>query len=139
MLAGSAYPAERDLAELAALGVRLLVNLHARRHPPATLARLGLTELHLPVEDFTAPTVEQLARGVEAIAEEVEAGGKTLVHCGYGLGRTGTMLAAYLVRRGLRPTEAIERIRAERPGSVETADQSAAIAAYADWLAREGR
>jgi atypical dual specificity phosphatase len=111
--------------------VSLLINLHTRRHDPALLARHGLTELHLPVRDFTPPEPEQIARGVEAIELARGEGRRVAVHCGAGLGRTGTLLACYLVRRGLSPSEAIARVRAARPGSVETAEQAEAVATYA--------
>ena len=53
------------------------------------------------------------------------------MHCGGGLGRTGTLLACYYVRRGLSPEEAIAWVRAGRPGAVETPEQVATVAAFA--------
>jgi atypical dual specificity phosphatase len=131
-LAACRYPrTEKALRELAQSGVALLVNLHERAHPRETLARHGLRELHLPVPDFTPPTLEQLARGVAAIEQALADGQKVAVHCGAGLGRTGTLLACYLVNHGLGPDEAIARVRTVRPGSVETPQQEAAVKEYA--------
>lgn len=136
-LAGCAYPwDEAALADLAERGVTVLLNLHERSHPPEQLARYGLVELHLPVPDFTPPAPEQVEQGVAAIERAIAAGRKVAVHCAAGLGRTGTLLACYLVRRGSTPDEAIARVRSVRPGSVETADQTAAVQAYARRLAR---
>ncbi|MGE3270094.1 MAG: dual specificity protein phosphatase family protein [Chloroflexota bacterium] len=131
-LLACAYPWGQDgLSHLAQRGVTVVVNLHERAHEPARLARLGLTEAHLPVPDFAAPTPEQLAEGVQVIGQALKAGQRVAVHCAAGLGRTGTLLACFLVSRGYAPATAVARVRAVRPGSVETASQLAAVEAYA--------
>ncbi|HYU17206.1 MAG TPA: dual specificity protein phosphatase family protein [Chloroflexota bacterium] len=131
-LAGCAYPrTEAEWAELGSQGVSLLINLHERAHAPDRLARHNLAELHLPVPDLTPPTGDQLEEGVAAIERAVFAGQCVAVHCGAGLGRTGTLLACYLVRCGLTAEEAVARTRAARPGSIQTAEQAAAVEAYA--------
>lgn len=127
-VAACAYPrSEEELALLAGAGVGLLINLHVSPHDPATLARHGLTELHLPVPDYTPPALRQLARGVAALEDALAAGQGVAVHCGAGLGRTGTLLACYLVGRGLTADEAIARVRAARPGAIETPDQEETV------------
>jgi atypical dual specificity phosphatase len=136
-LLACAYPWGTDgLADLAAQGVDVVVNLHERGHDPARLSRLGLTEVHLPVADGTAPSAEQLTHGVRAIDRALREEKRVAVHCAAGLGRTGTLLACYLVSTGLDATAAIARVREARPGSVETADQQAAIEAFARRMAR---
>ena len=119
------------LASLAGQGIAVVVNLHERAHAPAQLAELGLTEVHVPVPDFGAPSTEQLAAGVSAITAALADGHGVAVHCAAGLGRTGTLLACYLVSTGLDAPAAIARVREARPGSVETPAQEAAIEAFA--------
>ncbi len=131
-LLGCAYPRhEAAIAGLARQGISVLINLHERAHDPTRLARHGMEELHLPVADFTPPSPRQLDRGVAAIAEALATGRRVAVHCTGGRGRTGTLLACYLVHRGLDPDAAIARVREVRPGSVETRAQVAAVEAYA--------
>ena len=130
---GCAYPrGQAGLARLARIGVSLVVNLHERPHNPAYLARYDLTELHLPVADFTPPLPAQLDCGVAAIVAATAVGERVAVHCGAGLGRTGTLLACYLVYHGLSADAAIARVRVIRPGSIETRAQVAAVDAYHD-------
>jgi atypical dual specificity phosphatase len=126
------YPRDDTaLRELAELGVTLLINLHERPHAPEALARHGLTQMHLAVRDFAPPTLEQLERGVAAIEHAIADGHTVAVHCGAGLGRTGTLLACYLVSGGLDADEALASVRRARPGSVETVEQELAVRSFA--------
>ncbi|WAQ95494.1 DUS23-like protein, partial [Mya arenaria] len=46
------------------------------------------------------------------------------VHCAHGCGRTGTVLACYMVKHfKLTATASLETLRGMRPGSVETEEQ----------------
>lgn len=130
-LLACAYPRRKAaLAALAGHGVQVVVNLHERAHGPARLEPHGIAEVHLPVRDFTAPTPEQLAQGVAEIERSVRAGKIVAVHCGGGLGRTGTLLACYFVSRGMTTVDAIAEVRRLRPGSIETREQLNAVLAY---------
>lgn len=118
---------------LRAAGVKLLVNLHESAHSSDTLAKNGVRCVHLPVQDFTPPTQEQLQEGTREMAAALARGETVAVHCGAGLGRTGTLVACHLLRCGQAASaaEAIARVRAARPGSVETDAQENAVAQFA--------
>jgi atypical dual specificity phosphatase len=126
-----AYPRRRAMADLQRRGIRCLVNMDERAHPAALLTRYGLSECHLPVPDFHAPTQDQLVTAVASTVSAVAAGERVALHCAAGLGRSGTVAACYLVELGQDWAAAIDSVRAVRPGAIETADQAAAVKAYA--------
>jgi atypical dual specificity phosphatase len=124
-------------AELRQRRIGLLINLHERPDPPALLVELQAETVHLPVQNSDAPTQEQLDRGVAAIDDALSRGIRVAVHCGAGLGRSGTLLAAYLVRQGTLPDHAIANVRTVRPGSIETQEQEDAVHRFAERVSRE--
>jgi len=138
-LAACSYPdSDNALVELASEGVSLLINLHTRTNGAPRPARHGITELHLPTRDFTAPTLDQIERGIAALRQAVSDGRRAAVHCGAGLGRTGTLVACYLVASGTSASEAIKAVRRARPGSIETRGQETLVHRYENSLRRAG-
>lgn len=140
-IAGMAYPrpgvgAKAEATFLTESGVTLFVSLTSHQPDPSTYHDAGLSTLHLPVTDFTAPTLEQLDAFVQAVETTLAADGAVTVHCGAGMGRTGTMLAGWLVAGGMTAPAAIARIRELRPGSIETASQEAILAEFETHRAR---
>ncbi len=131
---GMGRPGDDDLGRLRSAGVRHLISLTTSPLDPDTLAEHGLSAIHLPLSDMSAPTVEEIVRFVRTLDEILADGGRVAVHCGAGLGRTGTMLACYLVSRGRSAEDALREVRRRRPGSVESREQEAAVREYETWL-----
>lgn len=134
---GSQAPLEHDLKRLAAEGIGALVSLTHTPPDPDAVRRAGLEPYHLPVRDFTPPAPGQIRDFVAFARRVIGAGRGVAVHCAAGQGRTGTMLACYLVSLGMSAAEAIDSVRAIRPGSIETPEQEACVRDYAHALTRE--
>lgn len=73
--------------------------------------------LCVPVLDTTAPTIEELRRGVEFLQTHLNQG-PVYVHCALGHGRSATFVTAYLLASGQAKTveEALSHLRKIRPG-----------------------
>lgn len=72
--------------------------------------------LWLPVENHRAPMEDQIYLGATAIEKLVEMGRRVYVHCQNGHGRAPTLVAAYLIRKGMDVNQAIDFIKSKRPG-----------------------
>ncbi|MFH8368819.1 dual specificity protein phosphatase family protein [Streptomyces sp. NPDC018031] len=66
-------------------------------HQLAGPERAGLDVVRIPIRDGQTPEPAEVDRFMEAVRS---ADGQVFVHCGAGVGRTGTMAAAYAVRTG---------------------------------------
>ncbi|MDK2972269.1 MAG: hypothetical protein PWP23_2024 [Candidatus Sumerlaeota bacterium] len=124
-LAGSAEPGSwgnlrEDLEFARSQGISGVVTLTERPLPRQDLAHLRLSYMHLPIVDYSPPSLAQIRDFVEFVDHAERA---VLVHCRAGVGRTGTMLAAYLIAKGQSAAEAIATVRRKRPGSIETREQ----------------
>jgi atypical dual specificity phosphatase len=131
-LAGMARPqSPEEMRWLREQGVEVLVSLTEERLPRDWCDDAGLLVFHEPLEDMEPPTQEQLDRCVSAVTKAMANNMAVAVHCGAGLGRTGVVLAAYLVTKGLSAANAISRVRRLRPHSIETDEQAEAIERFA--------
>src|SRR5690349_8715576 len=131
-LAALARPSSpEDMHWLRQQGVQVLLSLTEERPRRDWTDDAGLLVFHEPLEDMEAPTQEQLDRAVSAITRAVAAEMPVAVHCGAGLGRTGVVLAAYLVSKGMTANAAIAKVRRLRPNSIETDEQAESIERFA--------
>ncbi|MBB5233402.1 cyclin-dependent kinase inhibitor 3 family protein [Deinococcus budaensis] len=127
---------ERDLAadldRLAGHGVNVLAPLIEAHefellgiadYPQAAEER-GLTVLPCPVRDRDVPgDLETFGAFLDELMDHLLDGRAVVVHCRGGLGRAGLTAACLLTQAGMPPEQAVTRVRAARPGAIETAAQ----------------
>lgn len=114
------HPEAETFRDLATRGVTTVVDLRAEEGIHVNerlLRRLGITRFNIPLRDGQVPTEAQVKTFL-SIVEHAE--GKVYVHCMAGVGRTGAMVAAYLVATGQEdPAGALRRNLSVGPPSLE--------------------
>lgn len=90
-----------DLDYLKNQGINGIVNLCGEFSDLHELEeQAGFEVFWLPTPDETAPALDAMEKGLEWLDEAVYLDKKVFVHCRHGIGRTGTFVTAYLLRRG---------------------------------------
>lgn len=118
---GVSSPIDYDMSLLRGVGVTHLLTLTETDLDQEALARNGLKNLHISIFDREAPSIPQAYMVVYRMQAILNQGGVLAVHCRAGIGRTGTMLAAWLIREGgLTAAGAIERLRKINPAYVQS-------------------
>lgn len=120
-LAHSKYPRRRNLSGLYKKGIRAIVSLE-RRPDSQIIKEKGFEYLEVYVRDFTAPTIDQLMRIIEFIDLMITKKKPVLVHCLVG-GRSGTVIAGYLIYHGKSSHDAISEVRSKIPYAVDVPSQ----------------
>jgi hypothetical protein len=115
-----AAPTDRGYRALARHGVRTVVDLRSDDEftaDAAALKKLNIDLVRIPLRDGQAPTTAEVQRFLRVVRRT---DGRAFVNCGAGVGRTGTMAAAYLVATGKTGSmEALGRNLAVGPPSLE--------------------
>ena len=138
-LAAMAYPESEDAFMLLyRIGIGAVLNLTEAPLPYKTPNTIGLLTKHFPIEDLKAPTLHQVNQAIAMISSCLNRDIPVAVHCLAGLGRTGTILACYLVGQGVSADKAIKTIREWRPGSIEVLEQEAVVYEYDRFIKIEG-
>ena len=112
---GHAPMSYAELDSLKTQGIDAIVNLCGEFSDLHEIEReAGFEVFFLPIPDETAPKMEAMEKGLEWLDEAVYLGKKVLVHCHHGIGRTGTFVTAYLLRRGFSLKKAGKMLKGTR-------------------------
>jgi protein-tyrosine phosphatase len=121
----------RGWGAMTAEGINAVVNMREAHLDDQKKGIQGAHYLHLATRDNTPPTLDDLLRGAQFIAQRVAEGGKVYIHCGVGVGRAPTQAAAYLIYTGMSVDDALALIRTARPFIHLTRGQYEQLQAFA--------
>lgn len=124
-LAGE-YPASHDpelarrrLESFLEAGIRTFINLTQPHELPAydTLLKdlahiydVELTHQRFAIRDHGVPSSQTMTDILDAIDTSIQSGKPVYIHCWGGVGRTGTVVGCYLIRKGYQPEDALLRV-----------------------------
>lgn len=109
---GYAPRSVEDLETIRTQGISAIVNLCAECYDLNELEKKA--DFHvffLPLPDEGAPEIAQLEETLAWIEARITDGMKVLMHCRYGIGRTGTVVIAYLFKKGLSLRQALDKMK----------------------------
>ncbi len=130
-LAGSGIPTSiEEVQWIIEQGVKSIITI--REEPLDDDWIKDVNYLHVMSNDMGVPEFDDLVHVVDFIHKRITSNEPVMVHCLAGLGRTGTILACYLVKyQNMSADEAIQKIREERPGSIQSFSQEEIIFQFA--------
>ena len=133
-LAGSAIPTSIDEVQWAIdQGVKSIITI--REEPLDDSWTKGVNYLHVHSNDMGVPEFNDLINTVDFVHKRITNNEPVMVHCLAGMGRTGTVLACYLIKhQKMSADKAIQKVRDERPGSIQSFPQEEIIFQFAKSL-----
>jgi atypical dual specificity phosphatase len=149
-LAGSGVPmSEKELKWLVERqGIKSIITIKEKPLPSewfstnnndnTDTATKKIDYLHISIQDYGAPSLEELDYVVNHISQQIDRGRPVMVHCSGGKGRTGTIFAAYLIKkeRGsiMTADNAIKRLNKIRGESIQSEDQERIVFDYEKYI-----
>ena len=108
---GYAPRAQEDIETVKRYGVDAVLNLCAECYDLHEIeAAAGLNVYWLPISDEDAPELAEAQDALGWLDKVTGEGRKVLVHCRFGIGRTGTMVTAWLLRHGYTLDDALNML-----------------------------
>ena len=135
-LAGSGIPTSiNEVQWVLDQGIKSVVTI--REEPLDESWTRDINYLHVLSNDMGVPEFNDLIHAVDFIHRRITSNEPVLVHCLAGMGRTGVILACYLVKyQNMSADEATQKVRKERPVSIQSYPQEEIIFRFEKFLQR---
>ena len=133
-LAGSAIPTSIDeIKWIQEQGIKSIVTIREEPLDEDWISEMNY--LHVLSDDMGVPSFDDLKTSVDYVHEKIQNNEPVMVHCLAGLGRTGTILACYLIKyKKMSAEDAIQHVREKRHGSIQSFVQEELIFQYGKTL-----
>lgn len=106
---GYAPHSQDDIDVVKASGIEAILNLCAECYDLHEIESAQGFDVHwLPIADEEAPELDDAQKATDWLNSKITAGKKVLIHCRFGIGRTGTMVMAWLIGQGYTADQAQE-------------------------------
>lgn len=104
-----------DMRALARAGITAVIDTRAEhRDDEQALAQQHIELLHLPTPDSFPLNIEQLTEGAVWANEHIQQGGRVLIHCEHGVGRSVLLTCATLIYDGMCASDALALVQRKR-------------------------
>jgi atypical dual specificity phosphatase len=125
-----------DLEALRKVKIDHLVSLEETPTvPEAEASAVGISIRHLPINDMQPPeSMDNTLELLRDMQQRIDNGQRIAVHCKGGLGRTGTILAAYLILTGMDVQQSISKVRCADQRMIQSVEQEAFLNDFKNWL-----
>jgi predicted protein tyrosine phosphatase len=134
---GGCFPPERALDLARHHAIRSIIDLRSEDCDDArSLGHAGIELLHLPTPDLEPASIAMLEEGISFARNSIARGGKVLIHCQHGIGRSPLLALCVLVDLGWEALDALEHSKTIRPIISPSRSQ---FQGWAKWLGTRGR
>lgn len=127
-----------DIKALARAGITHVVDTRAEYcDDREALSQEGIELLYLPTPDTYPLTVEQLMEGAIWVNDRLKQGGRVLIHCEHGVGRSVLLTCAVLVYDGMHAYDALHLVQQKRWQAAPNHRQVSRLKEFEDALDRQ--
>jgi len=107
---------DQDIPMLKDYGIKAVLDIRSERKDNEELLKeQGMDYLQVKVKDTFSPSYDQLEMAINFVEPLLDRGGKVLIHCQNGCGRSPLVVVAILIRQGMKTSDAQQLVKQRHP------------------------